>query len=245
MYLPGFLQSKPNILSVKYKKTIDEQLIYKLTFFLQSSKRGKIITEINSTINSLVSGVLLQKALGEKAIAMVFDFDTPKTNDLINFCKILGLNTYVIKRGRAYQTELAAYRLRKEEDIRNFYKRFVNYHLSIQVDFMKASLIDTIDKSERLMGIRPEGFYGHIMPLYSLYKTEVYDLAKFLKIPDQPSTNYDYWEKIDPVLFLLLEKQTPPEEIAQEFNIDLAWLKKLKAKIDKQPLKSTLSQFII
>lgn len=176
---------------------------------------------------------------------MVFDFDTPKTNDLVNICKILGLNTYVIKRGCAYQAELAAYRLRKEEDIRNFYKRFINYHLSIQADSMKASLADTIDKSERLMGTRPEGFYGHIMPLYSLYKTEVCDLAKFLKIPDQLSTNYNYWEKIDPVLFLLLEKQTPPEEIAQEFNIDLAWLKKLKNKIDKQPLKSTPSQFII
>ncbi len=245
MDLPGFLRSKPDILSVKYKKPINEQLTDKLTFFLQTCKRPKIIAEINGTINSLVSAVLLKKVLGEKAIAMVFDFDAPGTNDLVDICKMLGLNTYVIKRGCAYQAELAAYRLHKEVDIRNFYKRFVNYHLSIQADIMKASLADIIDKSERLMGARPDGFYGHIMPFYSLYKTEVCDLAKLLKIPYPPATDYDYWAKIDPVLFLLLEKQTPPEEIAREFNIDLAWLKKLKSQIDKQPLKSTVSQSII
>lgn len=230
-----------------YKKPIDEQLTAKLIYFIQScsKKSSKIIVEVNGTINSFVSGVLLKKALGEKAMAMIFDFDTPKTDELLNICKLLDLNTYLLKRGAKYQSELSTYKLHKQEAVRNFYLRFVNYHLSVQADIMKAYLVDTIDKSDRLTSHRPNVFYGSFMPFYSLYKTEVYDLAKFLKIPDQPSANYDYWQKIDPVLFLLTEKQSTPEEIAREFNIELEWLKKLKTRIDKNSLESPVSQFII
>lgn len=230
-----------------YKKPIDDQLVSKLIYFIESSskKSSKIITEVNGTINSLVSGVLFKKALGEKAMVMVFDFDTPKTNALLALCKLLDLNTYLLKRGANYQSELSSYRLHRQEAINSFYKCFVNYHLSVQADIMKAEVADTEDKSDRLINQRPNGFYGHFMPFYSLYKTEVYDLAKFLKIPDQPSVNYDYWQRIDPVLFLLTEKQSSPQEIAHEFNIDLEWLKKLKTHIDKQSLKSPVSQFII
>lgn len=130
---------------------------------------------------------------------------------------------------------------------------------------MKAALVDIIDKSERLLGTRPEGFYGHLMPFYSLYKSEVFDLARFLGIPDQSiSTTYQElyvdhtalsWDKInrrtvsfqeiDSVLFLLTEKQLTPEEISQQLNIDLHWLKKLKSRLNKQLFRTTVSQFII
>lgn len=121
---------------------------------------------------------------------------------------------------------------------------------------MKAALVDTVDKSDRLLGTRPEGFYGHFMPFYCLYKSELYELTKFLNIPDQFIDHTAYqdfpypeivltWDKIDPILFLLTEKQLSPEEISQKFNIDLHWLKKLKSHIDKQPLKTTVSQFLI
>lgn len=180
-----------------YKKPIDEQLTAKLIYFIQScsKKSSKIITEVNGTINSLVSAVLFKKALEDKAIAMIFDFDTPKTNTLLNFCKSANLNTYVLKRGSKYQSELSAYRLSKPEYINSFYKRFVNYHLSVQADILKAEVADTIDKSDRLINQRPNGFYGHFMPFYSLYKTEVYDLAKLLNI-NQPANDSDYWKKL-------------------------------------------------
>lgn len=231
----------------KYKKIVDEQLVNKLIFFLQTCKKPKVITKVDKTISSLVANVLLKKALGEKSIAMVFDFGTTETEELIDICKMLGLNTYILKRGSFYQKELLAYRLRKEQDIKDFYKRFTNYHLITCVDHMKAVLIDTVDKSGRLACHRPDGFYGSLVPFYSLYKTEVYELAKFLQIPDQfiHSDDWDYWKKVDPVLFLLTEKQFTPEKIAQEFNIDLAWLKKLKTDIDKQSFKTAVSEFII
>lgn len=240
-----FQKKKDKILSVKYKKPVDEQLTEKLIYFIQSvcKKSPKIITPISGTVNSLVAGVLFKKALTEKAVAIIFDFDTPKTNTLIELCKSLDLNTYVLKRGKAYQTESTQYHSH-QKDIRNFYIRFVNYHLSIQADLMKAELTDIADKSDKLTNQRPNLFYGSVMPFYSLYKTEVYELAKLLHISHSP-TDLDYWTKIDPVLYLLTEKQLNPEEISQQYNIDLPWLKKLKSRIEKESLETTVSQFII
>ncbi|MBI4035599.1 hypothetical protein HY383_01495 [Candidatus Daviesbacteria bacterium] len=246
MNLPGFFQNEPNIHSVKYKRSIDEQLVDKLIYYIQSAckKSTKVIVEINSGINSLAAGVLFKKALGEKAIAIIVDLDAAKTNNLANICQNLGFNTYILKRSTAYQNELAAYHLTKQEDIRRFYKRFINYHLLTAADHMKAELTDTACKSDRLATLRPEGFYGHFAPFYCLYKTEVYDLAKLLGISYEYSEEDKYFTKIDPILYLL-EHQKTPEEISQEFKIDLQWLKKLKSHIDKQSFETPVSQFII
>lgn len=247
MNLPSFFSGKPEdkILSVKYKKPIDGQLVTKLIYFIQSAckKSTKVIVEINGTINSLVAGVIFKKALAEKAIAIIFDFNAQKTEWFVETCKNLEMNTYILNRAAAYYKELTAYRLHKHEAIKNFYLRFSNYHLLTVAEHMKAILIDTEDKSDRLISQRPNLFYGTLMPFYSLYKTEVYDLIKFLNIPIE---NQDEdWGKIDPVLFLLTEKQLTPEQIAQEYNLDLQWLKKLKSRLDKQSFKTPVSQFII
>lgn len=246
MNLP-FVQEKPEdkILAVKYKKQIDDQLVDKLIYHIQSvtKKSSKIIIEINGTINSLTAAALFKRALGEKVMAIIFDFNPQKTQELTGICQNLSLNAYILKRAEAYYKELAAYHLHKQEAIRSFYMRFVNYHLLTTADHMKASLVDTSDKSDRLESLRPDNFYGSFMPFYSLYKTEIYDLGKFLKLPTEEIN--ETWKKIDPILFLLVEKQLTPEQISQQCNIDLHWLKNLKSHIDKQSLKTAVSQFII
>lgn len=262
----NLFQSKSKIFdvsSLEYKKPIDEQLTTKLNFYFQGyfkhlSKQGqhKIMVGIDGEINCLVAANLLKQALGENMIAMILDFGSPLTNNLVDFCTKSGMQTFILKRGKNCQDEVTAYQLHKPSDIRQFYGRFVNYHLSIQAEAMKVALVDTADKSDRLLGTRPEGFYGHLMPFYSLYKSEVYDLAKFLNIADQfmsPTSYQDLpypdivltWDKIDPILFLLTEKQLSIEEISQSYNIDLHWLKRLKSHIDKYSLKTATSQFII
>lgn len=253
-----------NLPSVNYKKPIDEQLINKLTDYLQLtykhlSKFGlhKIMLQISEEIDSIVAGALLKQTLAENTIALIFDSGTDQTKRVTEVCKYLKLDAFILKRGAAYQAEVSAYNLHTPSSLKLFYRRFSNYHLFIQADSMKAAVADTIDKSERLPGTRPEGFYGHFMPFYSLYKSEVYDLAHFLGLPNQfilPSNYQDLlypdnltlsWDKIDPLLYLLTEKQLTPEEISQQFKIDLNFLKKLKSCVDKESLKTTTSQFII
>lgn len=229
-------------------KRIDAQLIDKLTNYIQNSCKdfSKIMVGMYGELNSLVAAKVLQQALGEKVLVIVFDFDdAAKTNNLVAFCQQLSLNTYTLKRGAAYRNEIGSYGLHTLIKQGQFFKRFINYHLQIQADNMKTAIVDTIDKSDRLLGTRPEGFYGHFMPFYSLYKTEVYELANFLNIPEQFIQKPDDREKLDSVLYLLTEKELTPEEISEKFNIDLHWLKKLKSNLDKQPLKTTVSQFII
>lgn len=246
MNLLNLFQSKP-----EYKKPIDQQLVDKLVDYLQTSFKhsSKIILAVDGGVNSIVAGALLKQSLGENVVALVLDFDTPKTETKIQICNYLKLETYCLKRGAAYQREVASYGLQKAADIEKFYKRFINYHLSIQSENMKAELIDTASKSDRFLDERPQGFYGHLMPFYSLYKSELYDLAAFLGIPDQFITPVSYlnlsWDQIDPVLFLLTEKQLTPEEISERCNIDLQFLKNLKSKIDKKLFQTPISQFII
>lgn len=245
MNLPSFFNRTNtfNTSSFKYKKPIDQQLVDKLTGFLSES-REKIIVMIDGSINSVVAGALVKRAKAENSIALIFDFETPKTNQLAQICKYLDLESYLLNRTVAYQKELSSYNLHKLSDIKKFYKKFISYHLSIQAENMKVKIIDTVCRSDRILDKRPEGFYGHFMPFYSLYKSEIFDLANFLEIPQQFIPNNTY-EQIDPVLFLLTEKQLSPEEISQECNIDLPWLKKLKTRVEKELFQTPVSQFII
>lgn len=235
-------------MNLQYKKPIDAQLINKLTNYIKLtakylSKTGlsKIMAGIFEP-NSLVAAALLKRVLGENCLGMIFDFGTGHTDNLIAFCNKLALNSYILKRGAAYQAEVAVYGKNPAH-----YKRFINYHLLIQAEQMKAALVDIADKSDRLLGTRPQGFYGHFMPFYSLYKSEVSDLATLLEISIEKDQTYQdlTYDKIDPLLYLLTEKQLSPEEISEKYNLDLHWLKRLKSHVDKQLFQTTVSQFII
>ena len=90
-------------------------------FDLEIQAKGDLKVDIHHTNEDIgiVLGEAFKKALGEKAIAIIVDLDTPKTDNLVSICKDLGFNTYILKRSTAYQNELAAYHLHKQEDIKN------------------------------------------------------------------------------------------------------------------------------
>lgn len=264
----GLFNGKPktfDVSSIKYRKPIDEQLISKLISYLQSyyqnlSKRAhhSIMLGIDGEINSWVAAKLLKQALGENVWATVFNFNNPTwTSSAVKFCEQLGLENFVFDVDTEYQDEVSAYQLHKPIDLRLFYKRFINYHLLTLADLWKVNLADTADKSDRLLGVRPEGFYGHFIPFYSLYKSELYELAYYLGIPNQFIYQTEFqdipypdnipltWDKIDPVLYLLTEKQLKVEDVSQQYNIDIHWLRRLRNHINKQLFQTTVSQFII
>lgn len=268
MKLLNLFNGKPktfDVSSIKYRKPPDEQLVSKLISYLQSyynrlSKRMQhsIVLGIDGEINSWVAAKLLKQASGESVWAIVFDFNNPAwTSSAVKFCEQLGLGNYVLEVGTEYQDEVSSYQLRAPTDLRSFYKRFTNYHLLTLAGLWKANLADTADKSDRLLGIKPEGFYGHLMPFYSLYKSEIFELADYLGIPNQFIYQAEFqdlpypdnvpltWDKVDPVLYLLNEKQFKVEDISQQFNIDIHWLRSLKNHINKQLFQTAVSQFII
>lgn len=266
MNLLNLFNGKPktfDVSSIKYRKPIDEQLVSKLIGYLQSyhqklSKHThhRIMVGIDGETNRWIAAKLLKQALGENVWAIVFDFNTAWTSFAVKFCEQLGLEIYISEVDAEYQNEVSSYQLRAPDDLKLFYKRFTSYHLLALADLWKANLADTADKSDRLSGVRPEGFYGQFMPFYSLYKSEIYDLARFLNIPDQFIRNTAYqdlpypeieltWDKIDPVLYLLTEKQFKIEDVSQQYNIDIHWLRKLSNHINRQLFQTAVSQFII
>lgn len=250
-----------DVSGVKYKKPIDQQLINKLIDYIQQSFKNlskhslhKIMLGMWGAEVEFLTAYLLKQALPEKVVVIIFDFgDAQKTNKLIEICRKLSLESYILKRGKQYWDEAQNYHLHTKQQLKPFYHRFLNYHLSTQADLMKAGVVGTADKSDRLLGLRPGGFYGHLTPFYSLYKSEAYDLVKFLNIPYQPTLYQDHlyqnipltWDKIDPILFLLTEKQLSPEEISQQYNIDIHWLRSLRLHVNKQLFQTTVSQFLI
>lgn len=233
--------------SIKYKKNVDQQLVEKLVDYLSNLKAHRLMVKIDGGLNCALICLLLEKTLRKDVSLMIIDVDSSLTEKSIALCDNLQLDSYVLDRTKSYQNEILGYKIPTGSAREKFFKRFCNYHILTQADQMDAVLIDDFDKSNRLLGTRPTGFYGQFMPFYSLYKSELYDLAKFLNTPSQffeDQTN-QYWDQIDPLLFLLTEKQLAPEEISQQFNVDLEYLKKLKTKIDKQMLQKTISEFFI
>lgn len=200
-------------------------------------------------INSLAAAVLLKQAIKEAALALVFDFGDGRADPLVEFCQNINLETYTLDRKKEYQRELFSLKHHSQLKVRKFYQRFIAYHLITVAESMDAGVLDTLDKSERLLEERSEGFYGHLMPFYSLYKSEVFDLAHFLNISDQFMAPTGYlgnpWDKMDPILYLLTEKQVSPEEISNQYQIDLSLVKKINSKINKELFKIPVSQLII
>lgn len=264
MNLSNLFNNQPktfDVSSVKYKKPIDQRLINMLIDYIQRSfkhlsKQGlhKIMLGMIGGEFELLIAHLLKQALAENILVVVFDFDdSTKTNKLIEVCKQLSLESYILKRGKEYRNEAQSYNLHTQTQIKHFYQRFLNYHLNTQADLMKAGVVGTLDKSDRLTNSKPGSFYGHLMPFYSLYKSEAYDLAKFLGLPYQTSLYHDHlyqntpltWDKIDPVLYLLTEKQLSPDDISQQCNIDIHWLRSLRLHVNKQLFQTTVIQFII
>lgn len=256
-----------DVSQVKYKKPIDGQLVNKLIDYLQQSFKNlskhslhTIMLGMFGAESELLMAYLLQQALRqiqgeltENILVIIFDFDdVQKTKKLIEICKQLSLESYILKRGIEYRSEAQSYHLHTQTQLKPFYHRFLNYHLSTQADLMKAGVVGTLDKSDRLLGLTG-GFYGHLTPFYSLYKSEVYDLAKFLNLPYQPTLYQDHlyqntplpWDKIDPILYLLTEKQLKPEEISEHYKIDIHWLRSLRLYVNKQLFQTSISQFLI
>lgn len=272
MKLLNFFPGTPQLFNhpaISYKKPIDDFLVNKILEYIDRSfkdfsKLGfeKAVTGMALDINSIVCCHLLKTALGSRFTPVLIDFSTDSsdsqyTKETLQFINYLKLQCIIVKAGEIYKSQILLNSPKDSKINNRFYYRFINNILLQIADNLSAVLINNTNKTDRLLGKYPEVFKGHIMPFYSFYYSEIYDLASFLKIPTefiQKAQYYQVWEKdnfgvtiqdLDPVLYLLNEKQLMPAEIAQEFNIDPTWLEKLKKRIENLPLINEASELII
>lgn len=268
-YFPG----KPrfvNSINADYKREIDDKLIEKLISFTKSSLDNlsqigltKVVVGFSGGIDSAVSCILLKRTLGEKAIAVVVDFEKNKgyskdTKLSLKILEQIGIKYKVIKGTNVLREHFRL--IKSEYSISRIHlkTRIINNLIFQFADNESAAVVDTGDRSEELLGRYAECFYGHLAPLAGLYKTELYDLAKILKIPKeallkQPGCpdllDIDAfgvgWEIIDPLLFLLVEKKYTVEKTAEDYRIDKVWLSRFKRRINVQPYRTKTVKLLL
>lgn len=126
-----------------------------------------------------------------------------------------------------------------------------------QAKRQKALVVGTENKSERLLGYftRFGDSASDIEPLTNLYKTQVFQLAKYLNIPEEIITKpptAGLWEgqtdegefgfsykDADEILYQLYDQKKSIEDIIA-FGIDREIIEKVKSRVDQNAFKHNL-----
>lgn len=124
-------------------------------------------------------------------------------------------------------------------------------------DNNNALVVDTTDRSERVLRLFEEGHRGHVAPLMDLYKSEVYAVAGAMNIPvpDERASgcpglhNLDAfglpWSMLDAVLHDLDVEGATAETISGDTGLDRLWLDRLERRVRQQPLRTDTVPFLL
>jgi NAD+ synthetase len=112
-------------------------------------------------------------------------------------------------------------------------------------------VVDTTDRSERILCLYEEGQRGHVAPVANLYKSELYAMAASMGIGELTASgcpdldNLDAfglaWSQLDGVLDLLTSGAAV-EALASTYGLDEAWLWKLAWRLQMQPLRTNYAR---
>jgi NAD+ synthase len=259
-FFPG-KPDKINRIDIKYKRQIDKNFVNSIYSFIKDSLEKttyagltkNVVLGLSGGIDSVTMALLCKNALGKaKVTCIIVDLGLKEheeqTKFAINVAKTLDLGFKVVKSSKLLRDYRAEMRTSGPFTNTNIMTRIIHNLVFQFADSKLAAVVSTIDKSEILLGRHMEHFYGHFAPLVNLYKTEVYDLAKFLRVPEdvirrEPGcveswfdkdifgVSYDY---LDPILYLISEKNQSAKNIAQKYDIDGGWLKRVERRVRSQ-----------
>lgn len=217
----------------RYKKALRKTANY-----FKKAGINKAVFGFSAGLDSTITALLLIEALGkENVFALIMPSRHTKIRDIkdaIEFCKEHRIAYKVCKIDNIVKeiesTGLAKTRIAKA----NIHARVRMILLYCYANSNNALVVGTTNKSELMLGYFTK--YGDgaadIFPIASFYKTELFELAKLLGVPEKiikkrPSADlwkgqYDEKElgmryaEIDPVL-KLVEKGVPEKEILRRF----------------------------
>ena len=225
-------------------KEVHNELVEFLRESFKKAGFSKAVLGLSGGIDSALVAYLLRDALGKEnvlAIMMPYKSSNP---DSLNHAKLvvedLGINSKTIE-----ITEMidAYFKNEKEATSLRMGNKMARERMSILFDYSSkenALVVGTSNKTEIYLGYSTQ--FGDsacaLNPIGDLYKTNIWDLSRYLKIPNElieKKPSADLWEgqtdeqemgltykEADQVLYRMLEENKKVEEVlAEGFNKDL------------------------
>jgi len=241
-----------------------ERISKKIAIFLKnelkSSGLGGYVFGLSGGLDSSVVASLLSRAASEKTLALVIPSKaTPQqdVNDATDLAKKLNIQFRIID-----LTDIHSNILRELPNDRlasgNLLARIRMCMLYYYANRKNCLVVGTGDKSELLIGYFTK--YGDggadLLPIASLYKTQVRAIGSYLKLPSTILTKKSgpmLWEKhtaeeeigmlyeeIDCILYCLFDLKLSPKSTAKKLNISLERVEKIRQMHIKSAHKRNL-----
>ena len=225
-------------------KEVHSELVEFLRESFKKAGFSKAVLGLSGGIDSALVAYLLRDALGKEnvlAIMMPYKSSNP---DSLNHAKLvvedLGINSKTIE-----ITDMIDAYFKNEEEATSLRmgNKMARERMSILFDYSlkeNALVVGTSNKTEIYLGYSTQ--FGDsacaLNPIGDLYKTNIWDLSRYLKIPNElieKKPSADLWEgqtdeqemgltykEADQVLYRMLEENKKVEEVlAEGFNKDL------------------------
>ena len=230
---------------------------------IEKTNSNGVILGLSGGIDSAVLAYICKRKLKDKTLALIMpDTEiTPKseTEDALKMIALTGIEYNLIDINSIIN-EYVSHVESNEKAIGNMRARVRTNILYYYANFKNYLVLGSSDKSEHMIGYFTKFGDGasDIVPIVSLYKLQVRELAKYLGVPENiilkkssPHLWKDHeaekelglsYEEVDPILYCLFDKQLTVNETHKVTQIDKSIIEKIKQLKINSEHKRLMSQ---
>lgn len=213
-----------------------------------------IVVGLSGGVDSAVACVLAQRSqFPATALIIEMDVEDGLSRDVLSSIEMaerIGIRHEVVNAATVYQGHLALFAHNSTVTRVHLRSRVITNIIFQYADNHSSAVIDTTDRSEDVLKIYEESFRGHLAPLAGFFKTELYEIADRVGLPELRGIrsgcpellDFDAfgmeWEDLDALLHLITVDRMTPESICDQYGLDRTWLADLVNRIERQPLRT-------
>jgi NAD+ synthase len=247
-----------------------EKVVSRIVDFIkktvEDAKARGVVVGLSGGVDSSTTAFLCVKALGKEKVLGVIMPEKGVTReedieDALKVCDILGIDYKYVEINpmvEVFLNELGEGNKIAVANLKPRIRMIINYYYANNLNYLVAG---TGNKSELLTGYYTKYGDGGVdfLPIGDLYKTEVFELAKYLGVPERivkkkPSAGLwigqtDEGElgityaKLDTIL-KALEKGLKPEEISKKFDVSEDEVRKVIELVEKSRHKREMPPIV-